>query len=192
MKKPARNSLQEAMRARREATPLLSPAELRKRETERLRAEADAAASSMAARLVERWRAKGTAVDARAVLDAAAYRAVFALEPVAYEESGHWARVEAAQLELAPACEVARCGSREDLHAHRLTGRSIGEEQPGTDLVTLCDGCRRRAAKLARAQGRPLTREQIRGVDPRARLYGPDEIAALKRKHAKPPRKPRG
>lgn len=191
MKKPARNSLQEAMRARREATPLLSPAELRKREAERLRAEAEAKAAGEAEKLVERWRAKGTAVDARGPLDAAAYRAVLALDPAAYEASGHWQRVEAAQLELAPACEVARCGSREDVHAHRLSGRTVGEEKPGTDTITLCDGCRRRVAKLARAQGRPLTREQIRGVDPRARLYGPDEIAALKRKHAKPPRKPR-
>lgn len=174
------------MRARREATPLLSPAELRKREAERQRAEAQAEAESTAAKLVERWRAKGTAVDLRGALAAAVYRAVFALDPAAYAASAHWARVEAAQLALAPACEVSRCREREHLHAHRLLERSVGEESPGVDLMTLCDGCRRRAAKFARQQGRPPTREQIRGLDPHDPLYSKAEIEALKRKHAKP------
>jgi len=186
VKKPARNSLQDAMRARREATPLLSPAELRQREAERGRSEKLAEAATAAAKLVEHARAKGTAVDARGALAAAVYRAVFALDPVAYATSAHWARVEAAQLELVPACEVSRCHERAGLHAHRLVERKLGEERPGVDLMTLCDGCRRRAGRLAQRSGRAPTREQIRGLDPQLPLYSPAEIAALRAKHTEP------
>lgn len=174
------------MRARREATPLLSPAELRRREAERRRAEEQAEAGSAAAELVERRRAKGTAVDAHGALAAVVYRAIFALDPVAYSESAHWTGVEAAQLELVPACEVSRCRERTGLHAHRLVERSLGGERPGVDLITLCDGCRRRAGRLAQRSGRAPTREQVRSLDPQLPLYSPAEIAALKAKHAEP------
>ena len=174
------------MRARREATSLLSPAELRQREAQRQRAERLAEAEGAASGFVERALVEGAVVDARVALTPAVYRAVFALDPAVYLASAHWARVEAEQLELVAACEVARCGERTALHAHRLIERKIGEERPGVDLMTLCDGCRRRAARLAQRSGRPPTREQIRGLDPQSPLYSPAEIAALKAKHAEP------
>ena len=172
-----KKSLQDVLRARREATSLLSPAEVAAREAARRREETEAEAASA----LERWR-EGRSPDA-GKLSAAAYRALFRLSPAAYAASGHWRRRAKAQLAVAPACEVERCGAS-DASARHLTHATLGEEQPGRDLITLCDGCSRRAEKLGRKLARLPWRDEIVQIDPAGPLYEPDEIAALKAKYA--------
>lgn len=174
----AKKSLQDVLRARREATSLLSPAEAAEREAARRRDEAEAEAATALAR----WR-EGRSPDAGGKLSAEAYRALFRLSPAAYTASSHWRRRAKAQLAAAPACEVERCGGP-DARAWHLTHAALGEEQPGRDLVTLCDGCHRRAEKLGRKLGRLPRRSEIVRIDPAGPLYEPDEIAALKAKYA--------
>ena len=137
-----------------------------------------------AASALERWR-DGRSPDAGGKLSAAAYRALFRLSPAAYDASGHWRRRAKAQLAAAPACEVERCEAP-DASAQHLTHATLGEEQPGRDLITLCDGCHRRAEKLGRELGRLPRRERDRPARPAGPLYEPDEIAALKAKYAPP------
>jgi hypothetical protein len=173
-----KKSLQDVLRARREAPSLLSPAEAAKREAARrqegLEAEAKAA--------LERWR-DGRSPDARGKLAPDAYRALFRLSPAAYETTGHWARRAKAQLALAPACEVERCGGESGVGAQHLTHGTLGEEEPLRDLITLCDGCHRRAQKLGRELGRVPRRDEIVGLDPSRPLYEQADIAALKAKY---------
>jgi hypothetical protein len=88
-------------------------------------------------------------------------------------------------LALAPACEVERCRSEAGTGARHLTHATIGAEEPGRDLITLCDGCHRRAEKLGRELGRVPRREEIVRLDPRRPLYEPADIAALKAKYAR-------
>ena len=173
-----KKSLQDVLRARRERTSLLSPAEAAAREAARRREETEAEAASA----VERWR-EGRSPDAGGKLSAAAYRALFRLSPAAYAASSHWRRRAKAQLAAAPTCEVERCAAS-DASARHLTHATLGEEQPGRDLITLCDGCHRRTEKLGRELGRLPRREEIVRIDPTGPLYGPDEIAALKAKYA--------
>ena len=172
--------MQDVLRARREAPSLLTPAQAAEREAARRREKAEAEAASALAR----WR-NGRSPDAGGKLSAEAYRALFQLSPAAYEASGHWQRRAKAQLAAAPACEVERCGSALGPSARHLTHATLGEEQPGRDLITLCDGCHRRAEKLGRELGRVPRREEIVRLDPRRPLYGPAEIAALKAKYAR-------
>ena len=108
---------------------------------------------------------------------------LFRLSPVAYETTRHWARRAKAQLALAPACEAERCGAETGVHAHHLTHATLGEEEPRHDLITLCDGCHRRAQKLGRELGRVPQRDEIVGLDPRRPLFEPADIAALKAKY---------
>ncbi|MEO5575840.1 MAG: hypothetical protein ABIR67_13380 [Gaiellaceae bacterium] len=173
-----KKSLQDVLRARRESPVLLSPAEAANREAARRREEAEAAATEALAR----WR-DGRSPDGRGKLATEAYGALFRLSAAAYDATGHWTRRAKAQLALAPACEVERCRAASDLAAHHLTHETIGDEQPGRDLITLCDGCRRRAEKLGRELGRVPRRDAIVALDPRRPLYGPAEIAALKAKY---------
>jgi hypothetical protein len=173
-----KRSLQDVLRARREAPSLLSPAEAAKREAARRQDELEAEAAAA----LERWR-DGRSPDARGKLAPEAYRALFRLSPEAYEATGHWARRAKAQLALAPACEVERCGTETGVRAHHLTHAKFGEEEPGRDLITLCDGCHRRARKLGRELGRVPRRDEIVGLDPRRPLYEPADIAALKAKY---------
>ena len=112
-----------------------------------------------------------------------AYRALFRLSAAAYEATGHWARCTKAQLALARACEVERCRAETGVAARHLTHATLGAEEPGRDLITLCDGCHRRARKLGRELGRVPRREEIVGLDPRRPLYEPEDIAALKAKY---------
>ena len=70
------------------------------------------------------------------------------------------------------------------VQARHLTHATLGEEEPGRDLITLCDGCHRRAQKLGRELGRVPARDAIVRLDPRRPLYEPAEIAALKEKYA--------
>ena len=107
------------------------------------------------------------------------------LSPAAYEATGHWARRAKAQLALAPVCEVERCGAENGARAQHLTHATIGEEEPGRDLITLCDGCHRRAQKLGRELGRVPRRDELVRLDPRRPLYEPADIAALKAKYAR-------
>ena len=136
-----------------------------------------------AAAALERW-CGGRSPDGRAKLTSEAYVALFRLSPAAYEATGHWARRAKAQLALAPACEVERCGAETGVRAHHLTHATLGEEEPGRDLITLCEGCHRRAQKLGRELGRVPRRDEIAGLDPRHPLYEPADIAALKAKYA--------
>ena len=168
------------LRARREAPSLLSPAEAAQREAARRRKEVEATAEAA----LERWR-DGRAPDARGKLAPEAYRALFRLSESAYEATGHWARRTKAQLALARACEVERCRAETGVAARHLTHATLGAEEPGRDLITLCDGCHRRAQKLGRELRRVPGREEIVGLDPRAPLYEPADIAALKAKYGR-------
>ena len=176
---PGKKSLQDVLRARREAPSLLSPAEAAQREAARRRAEVEAEAAAA----LERAR-DGRAPDARGKLAPEVYAALHRLSPDAYAATGHWARRTKAQLALAPACEVERCGTETDVRARHLTHGTLGAEEPGRDLITLCDGCHRRAQKLGRELGRVPLRGEIVRLDPRRPLYEPGEIAALKAKYA--------
>jgi len=173
-----KKSVHDVLRARREARSLLTPAEAAQREASRRREEETAAA----AEAVERWR-NGRSPDARGKLTAGAYRALHRLDPAAYEATGHWARRVRAQFAVAPACEVEACGSRTGVGVHHLTHGTLAEEEPGRDLITLCDGCHRRAQKLGRELGRVPRRTEIVALDPLRPLYEPAEIAALKTKY---------
>jgi hypothetical protein len=174
-----KKSLQDVLRARRESPSLLSPAEAAKREAARRREESEAKAATA----LDRWR-DGGSPDSRGKLAPEAYRALFRLSPAAYEATGHWARRARAQLALASACEVERCRAETGARAQHLTHATLGEEEPGRDLITLCDGCHRRAQKLGRELGRVPRRDEIVRLDPRRPLYEPADIAALKAKYA--------
>ena len=182
MSRPRDRSLQEAMRARRQAKPLLTVEELRKREAER----GQAALESEATGLVELWRQDSKPIDRSGALAAAVYKAIFALERDAYFASRHWARRTKAQLASAAACEVVRCGARTELGVLHLNHRSLGEEQVGVDLITLCEGCLRRADRKRRSAGRALTRNELLKLDPARPLYDPKTIAELKQRYARP------
>ncbi|MBA3348571.1 MAG: hypothetical protein H0T13_08440, partial [Actinobacteria bacterium] len=56
-------------------------------------------------------------------------------------------------------------------------------EQPGRDVVSLCEGCARRARRAARSLDRPLTRDEIAGLDPAGPMYDRDAIAALRSRY---------
>lgn len=173
-----KKSLQDVLRARRESASLVTPGEAARREAARRREahEAEAAAA------LERWR-DGRSPDGGRRLAREAYRELFRLDPAAYFATGHWARRARVQLASAPACEVAGCGSGAGVAVQHLTYETLGEEQAGRDLITLCEGCRRRAAKLGTQQGRVPSRDEIVSLDPSAPLYDPDEIAALRVKY---------
>ena len=173
------------MRARRRATPLLTPEQLRQRQEERQRAETE----SEAARLVERRRQQRTPVDAEGRLSTAVYQAIFAIDRDSYYLSRHWARRSKAQRAATPRCEVEGCSENGELQVQHLGHRAVGEEQIGVDLITLCDRCRRRAERQSRARGRLLTRREIVKLDPDRPLYQPATIAALKEKYARPLRR---
>ena len=132
------------LRERRAAAPLLSARALREREAARRREEVE----REAARLVARWRAERIVVDADGKVGPAVYAAVFGSSRPAYLASKHWSRRSLAQRKAMPACEVARCGTSDGLHAHLLNHDALGEEVAGRDLITLCEGCLRRAVKL--------------------------------------------
>ena len=180
MAPPRKKSLQEVLRERRTASPLLSARELGEREAARERAELE----RQAAALVARWREGRTAVDADGKLAPELYRAVHAASPPAYFASRHWSRRSRAQRTAVPACEVVRCGSTDELHAQLVDVRAVGAEQPEADLATLCDSCGRRAVKLEQELGRLPTRAELRELEPGRPLYTPEEIAALRAKHA--------
>lgn len=185
MSKPRDRSLQETMRARRQAKPLLTVEELRRREA----AREQAAIEDEAARLVELWRRAGTQVDAGGALVPPVYRAIFALDSDAYYGSRHWGRRAKAQLAAAPECEVERCDEHADLAVRLLDQRALGEERVGVDLIALCESCARRTDRQSRALGRPLSREEIARLDPRRPLYDPDAISALRARYARPLRR---
>jgi hypothetical protein len=175
-----KKSLQDVLRARREAPSLLTPAEAAKREAARRREEIEADAAAA----LERWR-DGRSPDARGKLAPEAYRALHRLSPEAYAATGHWGRRAKAQRGLAPTCEVERCRDGTEPAARHLTHATLGAEEPGRDLITLCDGCHRRAQKLGRELGRVPRRKEIVALDPRRPLYEPGDIAALKAKYGR-------
>jgi hypothetical protein len=174
-----KRSLQDVLRARREAPALVTPGEAARREAARRRESA--AAEAVAA--LGRFR-DGRSPDGSRKLAPEVYVQLFELSPAAYHATGHWARRARAQLAAAPACEVALCGATTGTAARHLTHDALGAEQPGRDLITLCAACNRRAEKLGRRLRRVPTREELVGLDPRAPLYDPDEIAALRAKYA--------
>lgn len=175
---PGKRSLQDVLRERRGARPLVGIVEASRRETLRRREEIQ----KVAAEALARWR-DGRSPDGRGKLPVEVYRALFELSSAAYYASGHWSRRARAQLALAPACEVASCGSTAGAGAHHLTHDTLGEEEAGRDLITLCEACHRRARKLGRDLARVPTREEVVSVDPSAPLYDPAAIAALKAKY---------
>lgn len=175
-----KRSLQDVLRARREAPSLLSPAEAARREAARRREELEADAAAA----LERWR-EGRSPDAGGKLAAGAYRALHRLSPDAYAATAHWGRRAKAQLALAAGCEVDRCPGETVPAARHLTYANLGEEEPGRDLITLCDGCHLRARKLGRELGRLPRRDEIVALDPRRPLYEPSDIAALKAKYGR-------
>jgi hypothetical protein len=170
--------LQDVLRARREAPALVTPAEAARREAARRRESA----AAEAAEAVERWR-DGRSPDGAGRLRPEVYAEVLRLAPAAYYATGHWARRARAQLAAAPACEVELCGATAGVAARHLNLDALGDEQPGRDLITLCDACHRRAEKLGRRLGRVPARSELLRLDPRAPLYDPDEIAALKSRY---------
>jgi hypothetical protein len=179
-------SLQDVLRARREQAGLLPLREVRAREAARLREEKEAAeraaAEQEAVGIVAGWRASSEAFDGRSRISPAVYAAVFALEPAAYFASAHWRRVSRAQRAAAAECEVARCDRPAKAVRHAGTP-AIGAEQTGRDVVSLCDGCDRRARRAARTLARPLTRAEIADLDPLGRLYDRDAIAELRARY---------
>ena len=177
-KEAGKKSLQDVLRARRETRSLVSPAEAAQREAARRREQAEAAAADALAR----WR-DGRSPDGSGKLEPAAYRALFRLDPAAYDATGHWARRAKAQLAHAAACEVERCGATDGVGAHHLTHDRLGEEEPGRDLITLCEACHRRARTLAAELGRVPRRDELVALDPSRPLYDPAEIAALREKY---------
>jgi hypothetical protein len=177
-------SLQDVLRARRGVPSLLSPEQLRQREAARRRDEEEQrrrADDAAAARLVAGRHERGRRIDAEGRLSPSLYRAVFTAAPQAYLASAHWSRRSKAQLTHAAACE--RCGAAEQLGVVHLHHGSIGAERPGRDLVTLCDGCSRRARQRGRGLGRPLTRDELRAIDPDAPLFDADAIAELRARY---------
>ena len=185
-KRNREQSLQDVLRARRGVPALLSPEQLRQRETARRREDAERqrrADEAAAARLVARWRRHGTRVDSEGRLSAATYGAVFADEPEAYFASAHWIRRAKAQLAHAAACEVERCGGTRELRVQHLQHDSLGAERAGDDLVTVCGSCHRRARRRSLELGRMLTREELRGLDPGAPLFDQAAIAALRERY---------
>ena len=172
-----KKSLHDVLRERRAAKPLLSVRELRDEE------------EALAQERVERWRLRQKSVDAEGKLAPAVYGAIFARSRPAYYGSRHWSRRSRAQLELTAFCEVERCGAALDLRARQLHYEALGEEQPGRDLITLCESCLSRAIKREAEVGRPGTREELRDLDPQRPLYDPTTIAALKAKHRRPLRR---
>ena len=180
-----KKSLHDVLRERRAAKPLLSVRELQVREAARRRDEEEALAQER----VERWRSRQKSVDAEGKLVPAVYRAIFARSRQAYYGSRHWSRRSRAQLELTAFCEVERCGAAAGLRAGHLHYEALGEEQPGRDLITLCEGCLSRATKREAEVGRPATREELRDLDPQRPLYDATAIAALKVKHRRPLRR---
>ncbi len=177
-REPGKKSLQDVLRERRGARPLVGVVEASRRETARRHEET----RRVAAEAVARWR-DGRSPDSRGKLAVEVYRALFELSSEAYYASGHWARRARAQLAQAPACEVATCGATVDVAANHLTHAALGEEEPGRDLVTLCDGCNRRVRKLGRNLGRVPTRDEVVALDPAGALYDSSAIAALKAKY---------
>ena len=145
--------MHDVLRERRAAKPLLSIRELQLREAARRRDEEEALAQER----VERWQLRQKSVDAEGKLAPAVYRSIFARSRQAYYGSRHWSRRSRAQLELTPVCEVTRCGRAADLRARHLHYDALGEEQTGSDLITLCDGCLSRALKREQELGRPVT-----------------------------------
>ena len=188
MPKKRDDSLQKLLRARREPRALLTVEEVRRREAERQREAERDAARTEAARLAARWRERSTAPGAT---DAAVLAELFGVDPEAYFASAHWRRVEKAQRTLAPRCEVARCAATGRLRVLHLTHRTLGREEPGRDLATACARCARRALARGRARGRPLTRDELRRVDPAAPVFDRDAIAALRARFAAAPDPPR-
>ena len=182
MGQPKKKSLQDVLRERRAAAPLLSARELREREAARRREEIEREAG----RLVARWRAEHTVVDADGRLSPAVYAAVFASSRPAYLASKHWSRRTSAQRKATPICEVARCGRTEGLRAHHINHDALGQEAAGHDLATLCERCLRRAVKLEQERGRPATRVELKSLDPDEPLYDAAAIAVLKAKHSRP------
>ncbi len=181
MAQPRKKSLQDVLRERRGAAPLLSARELREREAARRREEVE----GEAARLVARWRAKRTAVDAEGKLTPVIYAAVFASSRPAYLASKHWSRRSSAQRKAMPACEVAQCGGTDGLRAHHVSHDALGAERAG-DLITLCERCLRRAVKLEQELGRTGSRAELQALDPERPLYDSAAIAALRAKHSRP------
>jgi hypothetical protein len=175
-----KRSLQDVLRARREAASLVTPGEAARRDAARRREQTTAAAVEA----VERWR-DGRSPDGRGRLEPEVYAELYRLAPGAYYASGHWSRRARAQLAASPACEVERCGATAGVAAHHLNHEALGDERAGRDLITLCAPCLRRAEKLGRRLGRAPTREEITAIDSRAPLYDPDEIAALKAKYGR-------
>jgi hypothetical protein len=175
-----KRSLQDVLRARREAPSLVTPGEAARREAARRRESATAAAAAA----LERFR-DGRSPDGSGKLEPEVYAKLFELSPPAYYASGHWARRARAQLAAAPACEVALCGASAGAAARHLNHDALGAEEPVRDLITLCPACHRRGEKLGRRRGRVPTRVELVALDPHAPLYGPDEIAALKAKYAR-------
>lgn len=173
-----KKSLQDVLRARRESASLVSPAEAARREAARRRESVEAAARAALAR-----RGDGRSPDGAGKLAPEVYRELFRLDPDAYLATGHWARRARAQLAAAPACEVTGCGGEADVGAQHLTHATVGEEERGRDLITLCAGCRRRAERLGRRLGRVPTRDEVCALDPKAPLYDPADIAALKARY---------
>lgn len=187
MAPPKKKSLQDVLRARRQAAPLLTARELRDREATRRREEVAREVS----RLLERRHRVRTPVDSDGKLALELYRAIFESSRSAYYESRHWARRSQAQRKATPACEVLRCGKSEGLRAHHLNHEALGEELAGRDLVTLCERCLRRARKLEQEVGRPATRAELKALDPERLLFTPADIADLKQRISRPPPRPR-
>jgi hypothetical protein len=180
-----KKSLHDVLRERRATKPLLSVKELRQREAARRSDEAEA----LARERVERWRLRQKSVDAEGKLAPEVYRAIFACSRHAYYGSRHWSRRSRTQLGQTSFCEVERCGRADGLQARQLDYDTVGDEQAGRDLITICEGCLTRAHRQEQELGRPATRDELRDLDPRQPLYDAAAIAALKAKHRRAPRR---
>ena len=181
MAQPKKKSLQDVLRERRAAAPLLSARELREREAARRREEVEREAAG----LVARWRAERTAVDADGKLGPAVYAAVFAVEPACV--SGEQALV----APLVGAAEGDACLRGRTVREVRGTAGAPpqsrrargGSRRPG--LSTLCEGCLRRAVKLEQEPAAPGTRAELQALDPERLLFNPAAIAALKERNSR-------
>ena len=149
MAQPRKKSLQDVLRERRAAAPLLSARELREREAARRREEVE----REAARLVARWRAERTAVDADGKLSPADLRGGLRVEP---------ARVPREQALVAPLVGAAQGDAG-------LRGRPVREVRgaacPPRQPRRARRGARRRPGHALRALPAP-SREARAGARP--------------------------
>ncbi len=181
MAQPKKKSLQDVLRERRAAAPLLSARELREREAARRREEVE----REAARLVARWRAERTAVDAEG---SSALRSTRRSSRRAGPRTWRASTGRAARRRSARRRRPARSpGVGRPMGCAPTTSATKRSARNAPSIWSRsASAAPRRAVKLERELGRPGTRAELQALDPEQPLYDPSTIAALRAKHSRP------